>query len=82
MRLQGIPAEELITPGNQVIDVLHHDGFLIGRRARTGDEMGFEGMRPPGFDGGFQVIQALQIFLFFRSWIGFLPQLIRSGQKR
>jgi len=46
-RLDRVTAEQLITPGDQRRDVLHHDRLLVGHRPRRRDEVRIEGFVTP-----------------------------------
>ena len=45
--LHAVLAEEVIAPGDQVVQVLHHHRLLVGDRAVVGDAMRLERVRSP-----------------------------------
>jgi hypothetical protein len=50
--LDGVLAEELIAPLDQVVDVLHHHRLLVGGGAQPGQDVGLEGVLARGLGLG------------------------------
>ena len=46
----GVPAEQLVGPGDEVVDILHHHRFLIGADAEAGDDVRVEWRLSPLVD--------------------------------
>ena len=49
-RFHRVLLEQLIAPGNQIVDILHNHVFLIGNEAHASDEVWVEGILPPLFN--------------------------------
>ena len=46
-RLDGVTAKEAVAPGDQVVEILHDHGLLIGSGAQSRDQMGVKRVFPP-----------------------------------